>query len=86
MRGIVAVLFLGVLSVSLAAELYKLQSVRRMDQDLYRTIDKIFIETRYCYHYTYGEDAVLKWDGDYSYSNKIIWQDGSNCDVKKVFK
>jgi len=46
-----------------------------------------YIETRYCYHYTYGEDATLKWDGPpYSYSNKIIWDDDSDCQVKAVWR
>ena len=35
-----------------AADYYKLQGVKRIDQDLYRTSDGLYIETQYCYHYT----------------------------------
>lgn len=69
-----------------AAELYKLSGVKRLDDDLYGTSDGIYLETRYCYHYTYGEDAVLKWEGAYSMSNKIIWQDESSCAVNKIWR
>jgi hypothetical protein len=63
-------------------ESYKLSSVKRVDKDLYRS-GNIYIETKYCYRYTYGEDAILKWDG---FSGKIIWDDNSTCDVKDVWR
>ena len=70
--------------VLLATEYYKLPGTKKIDQDLYRS-GKILIETRYCYHYTYGEDALLKYEGSGEYSgSKIIWADDSNCDVKQV--
>lgn len=72
----------SILLLSLAPETYKLSDVKRVDQDLYRS-GNIYIETRYCYHYTYGENAILKWDG---FSGKIIWDNNSTCDVKKVFR
>lgn len=76
----------GVPILLFAADFYKLEGVRRVEQDLYKTRDGMFIETRYCYHYTYGEDAVLKWEGPYSYNNTIIWDDDSTCRVKRVFR
>ena len=69
-----------------AAEYYKLNGVRRVEEDLYKTRDGLYIETQYCYHYTYGEDAMLKWNNDGSYDNKIIWDDDSTCGVKTIFK
>lgn len=78
-------LILAIIALSLvafAAESYKLSSVKRVDQDLYRS-GNLYIETRYCYHYTYGEEAILKWDG---FSGTIIWDDNSKCDVKKIFR
>ena len=69
------------LGLAVGAEYYKLPSTKRIDQDLYRS-GKILIETRYCYHYTYGEDATLKYDG--ISGSKIIWSDDSTCDVKKI--
>jgi hypothetical protein len=70
------------LSLAVAAEVYKLTGVKRVESDLYRSGD-VYIQTRYNYHYTYGEDAILKWDG---FSGKIIWDDDSTCEVKKIFR
>ena len=80
-------LALLLISVSLAAtDYYNLPATKRVDQDLYRS-GNLYIETRYCYHYTYGEDAVLKYEGSSQFSgSKIIWKDDSNCEVKKVFR
>jgi hypothetical protein len=66
-------------------DVYELSGVKRVDQDLYKTLDRIYIETQYCYHYTYGEDAILKWEGKYG-DNKIIWEDDSSCRVKSIWK
>ena len=67
------------------AEYYKV-NVKRIDQDLYKTTTGgLYIKTRYCYEYTYGDDAVLKYE-DYSYDNKLIFDSGTSCDVEKVFK
>lgn len=67
------------------AEFYKV-NVKRIDQDLYKdTVSGVFIETRYCYEYAYGEEAILKWEGKYG-DNKIIFDGGGECDVKNVFK
>ena len=67
------------------AEYYKV-NLRRVDQDLYKTTTGgLYIQTRYCYEYTYGDDAVLKYE-DYSYDNKIIFDSGTSCDVVKIFK
>jgi hypothetical protein len=68
-----------------AADYYKLQGIKRLDDDLYKTSDGFYVETKYCYHYTYGEDAVLKWDGPYG-DNKVIWADDSTCQVKTFWK
>jgi hypothetical protein len=67
------------------AEYYKV-NVKRVDANLYKsTSDGLYIETRYCYEYTYGDDAVLKYE-QYSYDNKLIFSSGTSCDVVKVFK
>ena len=73
-------------AISVPTDYYKLSGVRRVDQDLYKTNDGVIVQTQYCYHYTYGEDAILKWEGPYSHSNKIIWKDDSKCDVKSLLK
>jgi len=66
------------------AELYKV-NVKRIDQDLYKTDSSLIIKTRYCYEYTYGEEAVLKYE-EYSYDNKLIFDSGTICEVDKVIK
>ncbi len=81
-----AVLLLTGAALLMAAEFYKLNGVKRLDQDLYKTSDGLYLETRYCYHYTYGEDAVLKWEGSYSMNNKIMWADDSSCEVKSIWR
>ena len=85
-RLLLLLMLCGVASAVGAADYYTLRGVKRVDQDLYKTLDGLYIATRYCYHYTYGEDAILKWEYDGSYGNKIIWDDDSTCQVKSVFR
>jgi hypothetical protein len=83
--GLVLLTSLIVIGVAAASDYYKLRGVKRVDSNLYKTRDGLYIETRYCYHYTYGEDAVLKWNGAYG-DNEIIWADDSTCKVKRIWK
>ena len=72
---------LGMGSVSVA-EMYRLRNVRRLDSNVYKADGELIIKTRYCYHYTYGEDAI--YDDD---DKKIIWKGGdSPCDVEGIYK
>ena len=66
------------------AEMYTVE-VRRIDQDLYKTDEGVYIQTRYCYRYAYGDEAVLKYE-QYGYDNKLIFEDDDTCEVVKVFK
>ena len=67
------------------AEYYKI-NVKRVEQDLYKTTTGgLYIQTRYCYEYAYGDDAVLKYE-EYSYDNKLVFDSAASCDVVKVFK
>lgn len=66
------------------ADVYEVQ-VTRIDQDLYKTPEGIYIETRYCYEYAYGEDAILKYE-QYGYDNKLIFDSGTSCEVKGLFR
>ena len=60
---------------------FKLDAVKRIEKDLYKSQSGIFVETKYCYHYAYSEDAV------YNDETKIIvWADGEKCDVKRIFE
>lgn len=76
--------FLGVVLLSTAglanAEYYKVY-ITRSDNNLYldSTTDLV-IKTKYCYEYSYGEEAVLIYD-KYSYSNQLVFKNGQKCDV-----
>lgn len=70
----------------LASNYYKLDTVKRLEQNLYRAksgTSKLLIETKYCYEMAVGETAILKYD-QYSYENRIIFDSGTKCDVAKV--
>jgi hypothetical protein len=79
------VVLLTVLCIPVGAtDYYKLEGIKRIDDNLYRS-GKILVEIRYCYHYTYGETAILKYEGSGEFSgSKIIWADDSTCEVKKI--
>jgi hypothetical protein len=82
MLRIVAVLLVAATAY---AEFYEV-NVTRVEQNLYRdTLSRAFIVTRYCYQYAYSEDAILSYEA-YSYNNKLIFEDGTSCDVVKVTK
>jgi hypothetical protein len=71
-------------SVASAAEVYKLSGVKRIDNNLYKADGGLIIQTQLCLHLALSEDAILKWDGPISSDNKIIWDDDSTCEVKKI--
>lgn len=80
------ILVLGLAGSAVAASYYKLQWVKRVDQNLYSAKSgsaKVLVETKYCYEITVGEDATLKYDR-YAYNNKIIFASDTSCDVVKV--
>lgn len=82
-RTVAAVMLLAAAGAA-CAEMYKV-TVRRIDKDLYKTSEGVYIQTKYCYEYAYGDDAVLRYE-PYSYDNKLIFDNGTVCDVEKVFK
>ena len=85
LRSLAAIIVAVSISSFAYAEYYKV-NVKRVDKDLYKTTtDGLYIQTRYCYEYTYGDEAVLKYE-DYSHENKLIFNSGTSCDVVKVFK
>ncbi|ATW42561.1 hypothetical protein Q7469_12175 [Glaesserella parasuis] len=72
------------LSLPVLADFYKV-TVTRIDSNLYKTNEGIFIETQYCYEYANRDEAVLSYE-QYSYNNKLIFSNNQSCDVKRVFK
>lgn len=71
------------------AEYYKLTYIKRTDSNTYSyrsgSVNGIII-TKYCYEYAYGDgdEAILKYE-PHDYDNKIIFNDGTTCEVSKVF-
>jgi hypothetical protein len=63
-----------------AADRYQV-NVTRKDSNLYKVDGQPFwVQTRYCYVYGYGEDAVL------SQYEIVFLDDAEKCDVKRVLK
>jgi hypothetical protein len=77
----VTLLLLALASIA-AAEMYRLENVRRLDPNIYKANGNLIIKTRYCNHYATGEDAIYD-DED----KKIIWKYGdSPCSVEGIYK
>ncbi|GMU57002.1 MAG: hypothetical protein AMXMBFR33_61480 [Candidatus Xenobia bacterium] len=78
-----------ILALALAAfgEAYRVR-VKRIGQDLYQDLNTgIVIQTQYCYEYSYGDDAILVWEGEYSFNNKLIFQvSGNSYRVLKLMR
>jgi hypothetical protein len=84
--ALAAALILGQPGVARAASSYRV-SVTRVDQDLYRDSGSgLYLRTRYCYEYAYGADAILVWDGPGSWSNRLLFESGGDCDVVGLFR
>lgn len=86
---IIALICVSMLIVSFAHadKFYKLESVQRVDSNLYSFRSGIvsgIVVTRYCYEYPYNEEAILKYE-EYSYDNKIIFNSGKVCEVVNVY-
>lgn len=62
------------------ASFYKLTNLKRVDQNLYK-YDGGYVATKYCYEYTYGEDAIFN-----DNTNEIIFNNGSKCAVDKFLR
>ncbi len=58
--------------------------VTRKGQNVYKVDGKeVYIHTRYCYEYVYGEESLLRMNGS---SGKIVFLDeGASCDVQGVY-
>jgi hypothetical protein len=81
MKRILCLLGVIAATVPLVAERYSV-NVRRIEQNLYReTLSKTIIETRYCYEYAYGEDAILQWQGKYGDNWLLFIESEQKCDV-----
>jgi len=80
MRALVLLAALSATSSAFAADRYNV-ALTRKDRNLYKVDGKpIWVQTRYCYVYGYGEEAALSAD-------EIVFLDSSEkCDVKRVLK
>lgn len=64
-------------------EYYRVE-ITRVDSNLYKARQGFYIKTKWCYEYATREEAVLVYE-KYSYNNKLIFKNGTSCDVEKVF-
>lgn len=71
------------ISLPTLAEFYKVE-VTRVESNLYKTSNGIYIETKYCYEYATREEAILSYDRYATYDNKLIFANGQSCDVVRV--
>ncbi|WP_157719520.1 hypothetical protein [Pseudomonas oryzae] len=70
-------------SSAATAENYEI-SVTRKGSNLYKIdIKDIFIHTKYCYEYVYGESSILKMKG--MVGEIIFTEAGATCQVKAVY-
>ena len=71
---------------TLAEDIYKVE-VTRIAKDLYK-IDgtDYIIKTRFCYEYSYFDDAILIIENTYGYNiGRLIFIDSKDeCDVEKI--
>ena len=86
MKKILLILLFLLFNFNLSyAEYYEVY-VKRVEHNLYKDLNSgIYIVTKWCYEYSYGEDAILKYE-DYSYDNKLIFDSGEECAVDKLLK
>tara|TARA_R110000796_G_scaffold126971_2_gene242136 strand:- start:110 stop:373 length:264 start_codon:yes stop_codon:yes gene_type:complete len=72
-------------TVSFAGDFYSV-NVKRVSQDLYEVIgENIRIVTRYCYEYTYGDEAIVRIDSTAGFTvGEIIFDSGTKCDIAKL--
>jgi hypothetical protein len=76
--------FVGLASTTLSADRYSV-NVRRIESNLYQdTGSKTIIETRYCYHYTYGEEGILNWEGRYGNNWLLFIDSTTKCNVVAI--
>lgn len=81
MKWFFCILAMLVMTVPILASRYSV-NVRRIEKDLYRdTSSKTIIETRYCYEYSYGDDAILQWDGRYGDNWLLFIDSQTKCEV-----
>ena len=78
-----------VLSISILFAMssdYEIQITRKY-QNLYKVDNTdIWIQTKYCYEYSYSENVILKYAG-YGYSRgELIFKNGSKYDVEEIYE
>lgn len=79
----VLIIMMLVFSTSFA-DVYQV-NVTRKGSNIYKILGKdALIQTRYCYEYAYGEEALLRADGGYG-GELVFTSSGSKCDVSGLY-
>ena len=72
------ILLILIFSTLLNADFYKV-NVKREATNVYKDYNSgILIFTKYCYEYTYGENALLKYSQN-AFDNELIFSNGQKC-------
>ena len=76
---------LGILlSTSAHAEI-SIVNIKKVEKDLYKTHDGLYIETHACYEHADGDSAVLDYE-KYACNNSLRFGSDKSCKVLYVFK
>lgn len=77
-------LFALLFSVPAWAEWYKV-TVTRTGSNMYQVVGtQVYVITRACYEWANRDNAVLKYEPNNKWDNKIIFDGGGECQVEKV--
>ncbi len=77
------ILLILIFSTLLNADFYKV-NVKREATNVYKDYNSgILIFTKYCYEYTYGENALLKYSQN-AFDNELIFSNGQKCNVSDI--
>ena len=78
-------LCVGILmSFSAHAEI-SIVNIKKVEKDLYKTRDGLYIETHACYEHADGDNAVLDYE-KYACNNSLRFGSDRSCKVLYVFK
>lgn len=91
MKKFTIIILLIFLTISISI-LYALSSkyeiqITRKAQNLYKVSGSdLWIETKYCYEYSYSETVIMDYSG-YGYTKgELIFKNGRKCDISEIYE
>jgi hypothetical protein len=86
--ALLAITAAGVIATpAIGADVYKVNLTRK-DQDFYEVQGQgIYLKTRFCYEFVYGDEAIVRIDSAAGYViGKIMFSNGSTCDIAMILR